>query len=264
MSVLYSVSSWGQAATYNFAASAGTYTAITGGTVFFATGATYDDNISASITIPSFTYSGTAYTVLRINTNGWCSFGAATTTGGYTPLSSAITGGNAILAPFGEDQQNSATSEIRYEDTGTEFVVQWKDARRFGTTETLNYQLRLQYTASPQTFSYVYGTMTNGADTAPQVGHKSVIAAGTIGTTLFNLTLKNIPAGTSCDWIDAVRGRAAAENMLLNTTTNALVTCASGTTFTFTPQTGTIVNPVTIYTAATGVTATGGDRKSVV
>lgn len=258
MSVLYSVSSWGQsAAGYNFAASAGTYTPITGGTVFFATGATYDDNISASITIPSFTYAGTAYTVLRINTNGWCSFGAATTTGGYTPLSSAITGASAVLAPFGEDQQNSATSEIRYEDTGTEFVVQWANARRYGTTETLNYQLRLNYSASPQTFSFVYGSMANGADTNPQVGHKTGSAAGTIGTTLFNLTLANIPTGTSCDWIDAVRGRLAGATMLLNTTTNNQVTCASGTTFTFTPQVGTWVAPVTTFAAATGITSSG-------
>lgn len=256
MSVLYSVSSWGQsAAGYNFAASAGTYTPITGGTVFFATGATYDDNTSASITIPSFTYAGTAYTVLRVNTNGWCSFGAATSTTGYTPLSGSVTAASAVLAPFGEDQQNSATSEIRYEDTGTEFVVQWKDVRRFGTTETLNYQLRLQYSASPQTFSYVYGTMTNGADTNPQVGHKTGAAAGTIGTTLFNLTLGNIPGGTSCDWIDAVRGRLNSSTMLLNTTTNSNVTCASGTTFTFTPQTGTWVAPVTTFAAATGVTS---------
>jgi len=262
MSVLFSVSSWGQAATYNFSASAGTYTPITGGTAFFTTGASYDDNISASITIPSFTYSGTAYTVLRVNTNGWVSFGAATTTSGYTALSSAITGGNAILAPFAEDQQNSVTSEIRYEDTGTEFVVQWKDVRRFGTTETLNYQLRLQYAASPQTFSFVYGNMANGADTNPQVGHKSVIAAGSIGTTLFNLTLKNIPAGTSCDWINAVRGRLNSETMLLNSTTNNQVTCASGTTFTFTPQSGasaTWVNPVTTFTANStwGISASG-------
>ena len=258
MSVLYSVSSWGQAATYNFAASAGSYSPISGGTVFFATGAPYDDNTTASITIPSFTYAGTAYTVLRVNTNGWCSFGAATSTTGYTPMSGAVTAASAVLAPFGEDQQNSATSEIRYEDTGTEFVVQWKDVRRFGTTETLNYQLRLQYSASPQTFSFVYGTMTNGADTNPQVGHKTGAAAGTIGTTMFNLTLKNIPSGTSCDWIDAVRGRLNSETMLLNTGTNSLITCASGTTFTFTPQSGTIVNPVTVYTAATGVTSSAG------
>jgi len=258
MSVLYSVSSFGQsAAGYNFTATAGTYSPISGGTVFFATGANYDDNTSASITIPSFTYAGTAYTVLRVNTNGWCSFGAASATAGYTPLSAGITGASAVLAPFGEDQQNSATSEIRYQDTGTEFVVQWKDVRRFGTTETLNYQLRLQYSASPQTFSFVYGTMSNGADTNPQVGHKTGSAAGTIGTTLFNLTLANTPTGTSCDWIDAVRARVNSATMLLNTTTNSNVTCASGTTFTFTPQTGTWVNPVTTFAAATGVGATG-------
>ena len=258
LSLLASIEVIGQAATYDFAATLGTYIPITGGNVFFSEGATFDDNTSASITIPDFSYSGTVYNLIRINTNGWCSFGTATTTTGYTPLSSAINGASAVLSPFGEDQQNSSISEIRYEDTGTEFVVQWKNVRRFGTDETLNYQVRLHYSDFPQTFSFVYGTMLPGADTNPQIGHKSTNAPGTIGGTLFNLTLKNIPAGTSCDWIDAVRGRLSSETMLLNSTTNNQVICASGTTFTFTPQTGTIVNPVTNYLAPNGISTTVG------
>ncbi|MFM2227532.1 MAG: hypothetical protein RL664_875 [Bacteroidota bacterium] len=257
---LFSINSFGQAATYDFAASVGTYSEITGGTVLFASGTAYDDAVSATITIPSFTYNGTAYTTMRVNTNGWMSFGAATTTGGYTPLSGTITAATAVFAPFGEDQGHSGgvASEIRWENTGTEIVVQWKSARRWGTNENLNYQVRLTHTgAEAGTIRFVYGTMAFGADTNPQVGHKTGATAGTIGTTVFNLTLANIPAGNSCRWVNAVRARLNSATMLLNSSTNPNVTCDNGTTFTWTPQTGTIVNPITVFSAVSAITSSG-------
>lgn len=266
MSVLYSVSSWGQAATYNVATTAGAYSAISGGTVYFATGVGYDDNISGVIAMPNFTYNGLVYNAIKVNTNGWVALGQAaavptTAAAQYTPLSTAVAGSlatTAIIAPFGCDQNNTATSEIRYEDTGTEFVVQWANVRRYNIAgESLSYQLRLNYSAATNVFAFVYGTMTPGAATAGQVGHKNVgNAAGVMGTTMSNLTIKNIPAGTSCTWANAVSGRLISETMLIGTTA-PLVTCPSGTTFTWTPQSGTIVNPVTIFAAVSAITTTG-------
>ena len=256
----FSINSFGQAATYNFAASIETYSEITGGTVLFPAGTAYDDAVSATITIPSFTYNGTAFTTMRVNTNGWMSFGAATTGGGYTPLSGSITAATAVFAPFGADQGNTGGSaaEIRWQDTGTEIVVQWKSVNRWATIENLNYQVRLTYSgAGAGTIRYVYGTMTFGASTNPQVGHKTGSGAGNIGSTLFNLTLANIPAGNSCRWVNAVRARLNSSTMLLNSTTNANVSCDNGTTFTWTPQTGPNVNPITIYSAVSAIGSNG-------
>ena len=258
---LLSVESWGQAATYNYSASAGTYTEITGGTVLFASGAAYDDGISASQTINSFTFNGTAYTSMAINTNGWMSLGVSTTVGSYTPLSSAQTGGSAILVPFGRDQTNTSSSEIRWQylSASNETVIQWKNATPYLASGNINYQVRLNH--STNTVSFVYGSMTVGTNgTSPQVGIKNGIAAGVIGTTMLNLKLKNIPVGTTClTWADAVRGSLNTETMLFTSTAPA-ATITSGTTFTFTPQTGasaTWVNPITVSAAPTLITSSG-------
>jgi hypothetical protein len=253
--LLFGGKAFSQAANYNVNASLGTFTPITGGTVIFASGAAFDDNISATQTINSFTFSGTAYTTMRINSNGWMSFGAATTTSGYSSLSGAITGGSAILAPFSRDQDSQPGSEIRWEylSASNETVIQWLGIRGYLATGcNFNYQVRLNHTNN--TISFVYGTMTNGSNgSSPQVGIKSTNAAGTIGTNLNSLRLLNTPAGTTCNWLNAVSTRAATETMIITT---AAITCPSGTTFTFTPQggaTSTWVNPVTTFAAATAI-----------
>lgn len=119
---------WGQVATYNYAVSSAPYTEITGGTVIQATGVSFDDAISGSQTINSFVFNGSAVTTMAINTNGWMSLGVSTTTGSYVPLSGSQTNGVGILAPFGRDQQNSASSEIRWQylSVSNETVIQWK------------------------------------------------------------------------------------------------------------------------------------------
>ncbi len=260
LTLIYNQSVLAQASTYTFSASAGTFVPITGGTVIQASGVVYDDAISASQTINSFTFNGTAYTTMAINTNGWMSLGVSTTGTGYSSLSGAVTGGSAVIAPFSRDQQGQAGSEIRWEylSASNETVVQWLGARAFGATGcNFNYQVRLNHNSN--TVSFVYGTMTNGSNaTSPQVGIKSAIAAGVIGTTLNSVTLKNIPAGTACNWLNAVSSRLASETMII---TNAAITCPSGTTFTFTPQGGasaTWVNHVATYAPATAITENQG------
>jgi hypothetical protein len=263
MSVLYSVSSWGQAATYDIATTSGTYTEITGGTVMLS-GAGLDDGSSTVQTINSFTFNGTATTSFSASSNGYIAIGGTgAVASNYSPLSTAVTatGALGVISAYGRDLQSvDGTTELRWEYLGgsNETVIQWKNWRRFGVAaEVLNFQIRLNHTSN--TISLVYGTMTFGNNTTyPQVGFKNGLAAGTIGTTLSNLTIKNIPAGTNCTWANAVSGRLASETML-GASTLPLITCPSGTTFTFTPQTGTIVNPVTTFQAATGVTSSAAN-----
>jgi hypothetical protein len=162
--------SWSQVAgSYTFTQTAGTYSAITGGTVF-QSGSTLDDQVSAAITIPSFSFNGTAYTSIRISTNGFITFGTtAPTASTYGPLSATTTYAGAVAA-FGQDLQGNATGEIRYEQVGSNFVIQFKDMRRYLVTgEVLNFQIIL--VTSNNSISVVYGTMTPGSDPDyPQVG----------------------------------------------------------------------------------------------
>lgn len=254
-----------QVATYNYATSAGTYTEITGGTVVSTSA--WDDNVSSLITIPSFVYNGSTVTAMSISANGWISIGgtaASTSTSVYTALSSSVTatGAAGVICPFARDQMAGTGGEVRWQTVGSETIIQWKNWRFYnstGGTGSLNYQIRLNHTTN--TVSFVYGTMNTGTNTtSPQVGIKNGTAAGTIGTTMLNLTLKNIPSGTSClTWSDAVRGRLNSETMLFSSSA-PVATVASGTTFTLTPQTGAStgwVSPVTTFSAVSGITSNG-------
>ena len=257
-----SVSVFAQVATYLVSTSSSTFTPITGGTVIFGLGAAYDDNISASQTINSFTFNGTAYTTMAINSNGWLSLGVSTTTGSYTPMSSTQFGGSAIIAPFGRDQQNQANSEIRWEylSASNETVIQWLGARSYsGAGVEFNYQARLNHTDN--TIKFVYGNMIVGNNTGTvQVGIKNGVAAGVIGTTMNSLTLSNTPVGTTCNWSNAVSSRLASSSMVFSSTIPG-ITIPNGTTFTFTPQGGanaTWVNHVATYAPATAITENQG------
>ncbi|TAE72557.1 MAG: hypothetical protein EAZ85_09480, partial [Bacteroidetes bacterium] len=75
-----------QVSTYSFTQTAGTYTPITGGTEIFT--GTFDDDTSPAITIPSFTFNGTAYTQMYVNSNGFLTLGTFEPSGAtYSPIS---------------------------------------------------------------------------------------------------------------------------------------------------------------------------------
>ena len=70
-----------------------------------------------------------------------------------------------LFLPFGRDLNNGAsgTPEVRYEQVGNEFVVQWQDVRRYNITgELMSFQVRLN--SSNNTIKIVYGgTITPGS-----------------------------------------------------------------------------------------------------
>jgi hypothetical protein len=229
-----------------------------------------DDNLSTLQTINAFNYNGVSVTSFTANSNGWMSIGGAlsTTLTGYSALSGTIaaTGAAGVIAPLAGDLVGpNAGSEVRWEylSGSNETVIQWSNMARWVATgppavgvtgDNFNFQVRLNHTTN--TISLVYGSMTFGSNTSYfQVGMKNSLtaAASIIGTTVTNLTIKNIPAGTSCSWADAISGRATSETMLGNSTIPA-ITCPTGTTFTFTRQVAPIVNPVTTFATATGIT----------
>src|SRR6218665_3419311 len=247
-------------ANYVFSSSTGaTYTPITGGTVFSTS---YDNEVSAAITMGgTFPFGGANFTTCYISANGFITFGAAPGGTNYTPLTTLGTTTGAISG-FGQDAGSStltgALPEIRYQDLGTEFVVQYKDHANYfnRTVERINFQIRLTYATGA--INIVYGTATNPTGTstsgiAPQVGIRgnSVVYASNVN----NLYILDSPTGTTCDWSTAVTGFSNASAMLFSSG-NANVKITSGLTYTWTPPAAAIA-PVRTFGATTAITPNG-------
>ena len=142
--VLFGKNTQAQVSSYLFNESSGTFTPITGGTVYGTT--TTDDQrfvdpatpaggtVVTGVGIPigfNFTYNGIVFDRLAINANGWISLGQSSltpsvdnaSTSANTPLSSAATNTPAILrnriAGMARNLLAQTGSEIRIETIGS-------------------------------------------------------------------------------------------------------------------------------------------------
>ncbi len=170
-----------QASIYNFTQNNGTYDEITGGTVIrSSTNGTpsLDSYVSGILPMPSFNFAGATYTQMYVTSNGQISLGPTAPVGYTYTVLSATTGGNVFLAPFSADLNSRSTgvSEIRYETIGDELIVQWDNFQRYGVTESISFQVRMNIVTGVIKFVYdgtpPYGTATTYQ---PQVGIKSAI-----------------------------------------------------------------------------------------
>ena len=256
---LSSVSSMAQTniANYRFASGTSTYTPITGGTVFATT---YDNDVSAAITMGgTFPFGGSNMTTCYISSNGFITFGAAPGTATYTPMSTLGSTTGAISA-FGQDGGNStvsgAAAEIKYLNTGTEFVVQFQDHANYWASaeERMNFQIRLEY--STGIVKIVYGNCTLASTTTSGLTAQVGIRGNTVtyASNVNNLMIGNIPAGTTCNWSNAVTANANNSNLLYANSTNPSINIPNGLTYTWTPGTQA---PVRTFAATSGITATG-------
>ena len=212
---------------YSFTQTSGTYTPITGGTVLWSGYDGFDDNISSSIPL-TFVYHGTTYTSIFVSANGNLKFGATSTSN--TPIS----GGLNAVAPFSVDLDAKSASagtgvpEVRYEQVGDEFIVQWANVCRYtgsgaSSTENLNFQVRLNTVNG--VIKIVYGACVERATpttTYPQVG-----LAGGSTTAYSNRTI----AAGGGDWINSIAGTSNSQTMAYNGTTIP----SNGLTYTWTP-----------------------------
>ncbi len=232
-----------QVAEYYFTQQNGTYTEINGGTELWAT--SFDNEVSGAVTIPSFTYDGTAYTAIYISVNGFITFGSAPAGTIYNPIGNTATYSGAISA-FGTNlnQAASGTPAVRYEQVGSEFVIQWKDVRRINITgEIISFQVRLN--TSNNTIKVVYGgTITPGNfSTYPQVGLRG--PDNTLATNVHNRTI----AAGGGNWINSTRGTGNSNTMYFNSATPATVPTA-GLTYTWKP----LYNPTAFTAEAVSLT----------
>ncbi|MBK7525180.1 MAG: hypothetical protein IPI53_13810 [Saprospiraceae bacterium] len=94
---------YSQVANYSFSQSTGTYTPITGGTVFSSTlSTTLDSEVYGNLPIGfTFNYNGTDYSSFGINANGWISMGTTTPSSSSFALSSGST--NNVISAASRD-----------------------------------------------------------------------------------------------------------------------------------------------------------------
>ncbi len=199
---------------YTFSQATGTYTPITGGTVL-GTGTSVDDNNYPGQYIGfTFTYDGTPYTTLGVNSNGFIWFGTSPpATATYTPISTTGASGSRIVSALGGDLKGLATGELRIQTIGTapnrECVVQWSNFRHYGVSgDNYNFQIRLH--EADGRIEIHYGAFTKDAtNRAYQVGlrgtgntdfnnrttttHWSASTAGTVNTATMSLTTTVLP-----------------------------------------------------------------------
>ncbi len=239
-----------QVNSYTFAASSGTYTPITGGSLIG--GATDDEerfldpatpagttSASTGVGFPigfSFTFNGQVFDKLGINTNGWICFGKSSLTPSvdmnsanyYTlPLSQTSSATPALLrnrvGGLARDLASQTGSSLRIETIGTSpnkvCVIQWTNYRKFAATgDNFNFQIRLKETSN--NVEIVYGAMTNNTSLA-------ITQVGLSGTTNSDFNIRK----TSTDWSATTAGAVNTDTCRLSAT----VKPALGQTYTWTP-----------------------------
>lgn len=252
--LLSSVTAYSQVSTiYSFTSTAGTYTAITGGTVIATatatTGAAALDDVIFDLpagTIPfNFNFDNVNYTGCKISTNGFITFGttapaASGSATGFTPLS-AVTAYSGAISAFGRNlagyffSGNAAqTGELRYQTLGTApnrtFVIQYKNFKPFNYSTTvfsspMNMQIRLSETTNA--IEVVYNI--SGTFSASILGQVGLRGANNIYPT--NINNRSV-ANTVSTWPASNAGT-------LNTSTceilNTLIP-APGLTYRWAPQ----------------------------
>ncbi|MBL7932338.1 MAG: T9SS type A sorting domain-containing protein [Bacteroidia bacterium] len=227
-----------QVSNYVFQTYVGTYSPISGGTVF-ATSTTDDGafvnpanpgtNSTTGPGIPigfSFTFNANVYDVIGLDNNGWIAFGQSTLTPNPVNLNNTgglgqgISGGStapAILqnhiAALGRDLVgNGGTASLRVQTIGTApnrvCVVQWTNYRPFGgsTSDVLNFQIRLNETTN--IIDIVYDTWAVVTSSSGQVGLRGNA----------NTDYNNRSVSTTGSWATSNAGTANTDVVNWNTT----------------------------------------------
>ena len=161
---------------YAFNSAIGTNYSVVGGTAI-ATG-TWDEEINEYDLGFTFKFDETPYTKVTISANGYIVFGG-TTSLGNKPISSVVDAAGCVSAMGADLVGIDASSEIRYEKTGTApnqiFTIQWTNSKRKNcNNEQLNFQIKLYENGGK--IEIVYGACT-GTDTPnpthPEIGLRS-------------------------------------------------------------------------------------------
>jgi len=229
----------GQASAYNFAGGAGTYTPLTGGTVF--TPADPDDG---TINVPlgfNFVFGGITYTNAVISTNGSIKLAADGTTAYGTSWTNNLSNayGAPIIAPLWDDN-NATGATISYLSTGTSpaktFSVEWLNLHigGSGSNAAPTATFRITLYENSNIIQFQYGTVNAFGTVTASIGLNDM-------TSFLSVTPAN-PANTS-----------TASSTTANNGISSATGLISGTTYLFTPPACSA--PAGLATA--GLTSTG-------
>jgi subtilisin family serine protease len=150
-----------------------------------------DDASSASITLPgTFTYFGTDYTTVRINSNGFIFFGATT----YTTANMVLPfegRPNTDAMAFGEDLNPALGTQgtIYGKAIGSQYVIQWHQVQHWASGFPETFQIILD--TATDTITYQYNTLSWPDFTS--VGIEN--ATGTVGQMYSYRNSANLAAG---------------------------------------------------------------------
>ena len=231
---------------YSFTQTAGTYTPITGGSVLGT--ATFDSNIFP-VTLPTaFTIGGVAQTAVNVSANGFITFGAtAPATTLANPISSTTAYASTIAA-FGADIRNAASGapEMRWQDTGTEYVFQWKDVCRAITSNTERFSFQIRLNKTTRVISLVYDAVNtiNASTTSPTIGLRGSTTADY--QTRSVVTTSATAGVVNNSWLTSSTGTSTSSTCRF---TNVALAAepAVGTTWTYTPITPLAVTATAPY-----------------
>lgn len=234
LAMLVLCAAWAKAqpgSTYGFAQSSGTYSHITGGTVLIS--GTNWNNQRYTVSLPTpFWFDGQWYSTMYVTANGFITFGTMMANNNYAPLS-ASAGYAGAISPFGANLQdaNTSSSSIRWQQIGSEIVVQWREAQRKigGNSESFSFQARLN--TSNGRIRFVYSAVTgqdNSTAQQPEVGIRG-------NGNSFPTQVNNRRVGTGPEtWTAPLVGNANNSKVRF-TSANPAKAFSSGLTYTFTP-----------------------------
>jgi len=234
---------------YSLSSSSGTYTALTGATV--STLAVGDDVTESNLPIGfNFTYGGTTFTNFGFSTNGVIQLGTTT----INAWTNALSSNTNIIAPLWDDNYVlSGTGTISYQLSGTApnrvLTVQWNNISIGGGGSSANptnsFQAKLYETSN--LVQFVYGALTSANGISASIG----LSGGTAGSYL-SVTPAATPTSSSSSE---------------NTGISSVTSLPSGTTYTFTPPTPSIITwapTATLFTNNTATTAYTGSSATTV
>ena len=216
---------------YTFLNTTGTYTPLSGATVFQSGTAINTDGVSSAITLPfTFTFNGIKENTIYISNNGFITFATAPSTAGYTPLSTTTTSGyDGAISGTGMNCVAStaagAVPEISYGSSGGDFVVQFQDIGQSGFAAIrMTYQIVLK--SDGKTIQIVYGPNNAGVASAGQC------QVGIRGTNDEDWNNRTLSSGGNWNTAGGAAGTSNSSGMSLTSSTTLP---ASGRIFQWSP-----------------------------
>lgn len=154
---IYSFNSFVQGQeTYTYATTTLNYVDISGTGTLVADIANSDDALSSEIALgSSIDFFGTTYSSFKVCSNGWITLEATETSTDYSNSGIPNADGPiAMIAPYWDDLEISASSSVYYEDQGDHMIIMFDNVPRLGTSYYNNFQIKLFYSTGIIEFHY--------------------------------------------------------------------------------------------------------------